>query len=59
MHEPTQFKLKANAKGWLMADIAERWGITVRQMSNVSREPKKIHWDALAGLPKKKPKASR
>ena len=39
------------AKGWLMKEIAERWSITPRQMSNISKEPKQVHFDAVEGLP--------
>jgi hypothetical protein len=41
------------SKGWRMKDVAERWNITPRQMSNIAKTPKQIHWDAVAGLPKR------
>lgn len=40
-------------KGWAMKDVAERWGITPRQMSNIAKNPKQIHIDAVNGLPVK------
>ena len=47
------FTKAAKAKGWKMQDLAERWGIKPRQMSNVAGSPKQIHWDALTGVPAK------
>lgn len=49
----SEFAKKAKAKGWSMKALAERWGISARQMSNISNSPKKIHWDALEGLENK------
>ncbi len=47
------FTTKAKIQGWRMQDIAERWGIKPRQMSNIARSPSQRDWDALAGLPKR------
>jgi DNA-binding Xre family transcriptional regulator len=47
------FTLSVKAKGWKMQDLAERWGITPRQISRIAEAPKQIHWDALDGLPDK------
>ncbi len=46
------FHEKAKEKGWLLEDIAVRWGISVRQMSRVANNPKQKDLDAVAGLPK-------
>ena len=45
------FTQAVKEKGWLMKMLADRWGITTRQMSNIARDPKPIHWDAVAGIP--------
>jgi hypothetical protein len=36
---------------WLLEDIAERWGISIRQMSRVANNPKQKDLDAVNGLP--------
>ncbi len=46
-----KFTEQAKAKGWTMKAIAERWGVSPRQMSNVAASPKQKDWDALEGLP--------
>lgn len=46
-----EFAKVARAKCWNMNEIAERWGLTPRQLSRISATPKQVHWDALAGLP--------
>jgi hypothetical protein len=48
----TPFHMKAKEKGWVLQDIAERWGISVRQMSRVANNPKQKDLDAVNGLPK-------
>ena|GEM_PF-2767579 len=48
------FTEKAKAKGWKNKELAERWGVSPRQISNVSAAPKQKDWDALAGVPYKK-----
>lgn len=45
------FTINAAIKGWSQKELADRWGIKPRQMSNISSSPKQIHWDALSGLP--------
>jgi predicted transcriptional regulator len=47
----TPFHKKAKEKGWDLQDIAERWGISVRQMSRVANNPKQKDLDAVNGLP--------
>lgn len=46
-----EYTAAAKAKGWAMKDIAERWGVTPRRMSQIAADPKQKDWDALAGLP--------
>ena len=52
----TDFVKKLRAKGWTAKELAERWGILPRQISNIGNNPKKIHFDALAGLPDRRKK---
>lgn len=47
----TEFHLIAKERGWLLEDIADRWGISVRQMSRVANNPKQKDLDAVRGLP--------
>ena len=49
----TDFTQAVKAKGWQMQEVAERWGVTPRQLSRIASAPKPIHWDAVAGLPEK------
>jgi len=49
----SKFHKKAKEKGWLLEEIAERWGISVRQMSRVANDPKPRDIDAVNGLPKR------
>lgn len=37
-------------KGWTAKAVAERWGMTATRVSQIGKNPKQIHWDALAGL---------
>jgi len=46
-----EYTKQAKAKGWSMKAIAERWGVSPRQISNIAGDPKKKDWDALNGLP--------
>lgn len=48
-----EFHKKAKEKGWLLEEIAMRWGISVRQMSRVANKPKQKDLDAVNGLPAK------
>lgn len=45
------FTTAVKRKGWLMKTLGKRWGLSARQMSNIAKDPKIIHWDALAGIP--------
>lgn len=47
----TDFHNTAEAKGWLLEKIAERWGISVRQMSRIANKPSPKDLDAANGLP--------
>jgi len=49
----TNFMIKIKLKGWTPKEVGERWGIKQRQMNNISRNPKVIHFDAVEGLPTK------
>lgn len=46
-----QFTQAVKNKNWSMKNLAKRWDISPRQMSNIADNPKQIHWDALSGLP--------
>jgi len=47
----TDYVKAVRRKGWTAQELAERWGITARQVSNIGRNPSKMNIDALAGLP--------
>lgn len=47
------FHKKARERGWLLEEIAGRWGISIRQMSRVANSPKQRDLDAVSGLPYK------
>jgi hypothetical protein len=49
----TDFHKIAKEKGWLLGEIAERWGIGDRQMSRVANNPTQKDLDAVSGLPQK------
>jgi transcriptional regulator len=53
----TDFVKKLRAKGLTAQELAERWGITPRQISNIGKNPSVMNIDALNGLPEK-PKSS-
>jgi len=46
-----EFTEQVRAKGWSMKLLADRWGVSPRQMSNIASNPQQIHLDALNGLP--------
>lgn len=48
------FTVKLRKKGWLAKEVAERWGVKQRAMSNIAKSPSQLHWDALEGLPEKR-----
>lgn len=46
-----EFTKAVKAKGWQMQEVAERWGVTPRRMSQIAKAPTQKDWDALYGLP--------
>ena len=38
-------------KGWTLADVAARWGISLRRMQQICNEATTRHCDAVRGLP--------
>ncbi|NCD13708.1 MAG: XRE family transcriptional regulator [Bacteroidia bacterium] len=55
----TEFVKKLRSKGWTAQELAKRWGVSPRRISQIGNDPQQKDWDALAGLPGKKsePKA--
>jgi hypothetical protein len=51
------FHIKARERGWLLEQIADRWQVSVRQMSRIANNPKQRDLDAVNGLPRKKAEA--
>ena len=49
-----KFKSLAKAKGWMLKDLAARWGITARAMSYITANPSQRDLDAAEGLPTRK-----
>jgi hypothetical protein len=51
-----QFKFLVKSKGWLLKEVAERWGIKPRRMSVIVQEANRNPYydDAIRGLPEKK-----
>ena len=47
----TDFVKTLRSKGWSAQELAERWGVTPRQISNIGKNPNKMNLDALEGLP--------
>lgn len=41
------------SKGWKIKDVAERWELTPRRMSQILKEPSYKEIDAIYGLPQK------
>lgn len=50
----TDFVRLLRKKGWTAKEVAARWGIKPRQISRIAKMPRRLHLDALAGLPDKK-----
>lgn len=52
---PEELKHLVKSKGWLLKDVAERWGISQRQMSHiVQTTDRNIYYDdAIRGLESK------
>jgi hypothetical protein len=53
MGKRSEFTKRAHQKGWTLKELAVRWGVSVRWMSNISQDPQDKDWDALEGLPDK------
>lgn len=53
---PEQFKSLVKSKGWLLKEVAVRWGIKPRQMSNIAQDSNRnlYYDDAVRGLDEKK-----
>lgn len=47
----TDFVKALRRKGWSAKEVAERWGVTPRRISQIGNKPSRKDWDALAGLP--------
>jgi len=46
-----QFLFKMEKKDWTKKELAERWGVQERQITNIINTPKVKDYDALRGLP--------
>ena len=46
-------------KGWKLVDLAERWGVSKREMSNIAANTSEKEWDAVNGLPNKSMTSNR
>ncbi len=44
-------KADIKRKGWKIKEVAARWGITARRMSQILKNPTYMHIDAIYGLP--------
>lgn len=47
----TEFVKKLRVKGWTAQELAKRWGVSPRRISQIGNDPHQKDWDALAGLP--------
>lgn len=47
----TEYVKALRAKGWSAQELAERWGVSPRRISQIGNNPTQKDWDALAGLP--------
>jgi len=54
----TDFVKQLRAKGWKAQELAARWDISPRRVSQIGNAPTQKDWDALAGLPDRAAKAS-
>ena len=50
----TEFQRIANKRGWTFKQIAERWGLSERQLSRIAQDAKIRDLDSEKGLPIKK-----
>ena len=44
-------KAEIKRKGWKIKEVATRWGVTPRRMSQILKNPSYMHIDAIDGLP--------
>jgi len=49
----TDYVKKIRAKGWMAQELAKRWGVSPRRISQIGNNPSQKDWDALTGLPTK------
>lgn len=47
----TDFVKVLRQKGWSAQQVAKRWGVSPRRISQIGNNPSKKDLDALAGLP--------
>ena len=47
----TNYVKRLRAKGWTAQELAKRWGVSPRRISQLGKKPQQKDWDALAGLP--------
>ena len=47
----TDYVKQLRAKGWTAQELAKRWGVSPRRISQIGNKPQQKDWDALAGLP--------
>jgi transcriptional regulator len=50
----TDFVKALRLKGWSAQQVAKRWGVTPRRISQIGKNPRQKDWDALNGLPERK-----
>lgn len=46
-----KFTMEVKRKGWKMKELALRWQLSTRRLSQIADDPKPRDWDAVAGLP--------
>jgi len=51
-----EYTKKLRSKGWTARAVASRWGISIANMTRISRNPKQVHLDALEGLKPQPPR---
>jgi transcriptional regulator len=54
----TEYVKTLRKKGWTAQELAKRWGVSPRRISQIGNEPTQKDWDALAGIPNRATKAS-
>ena len=50
----TDYVKALRQKGWSAQQVARRWGVTPRRISQIGNNPSQKDWDALNGLPDRK-----